>query len=77
MAQKKETPSELMGQLSEVILKHGHTTVGNLVLSLVGKEKKEIVDGLEAIISELKTGDLKADSATKQTIKYVYRQITQ
>jgi len=77
MAQKKETPSEFMGQLSEVILKHGHTTVGTRVLSLVGKEKREIVDGLEAIISELKTGDLKADTATKQTIKYVYRQITQ
>lgn len=73
----KKTPTKLIGELSQVILDHGHTTVGTRVLELVGKDKKEIVNGLESIISELKTGDLKADNATKQTIKFVYRQITQ
>lgn len=67
----------MIQELSTLILKQGHTTVGTRVLELVDKPKKEIVDGLEKIISELKTGDLKADSATKQTIKHVYRQITQ
>ena len=67
----------MIQELSTVILKNGHTTVGTRVLELVGKPKKDIVDGLERIISELKTGDLKADTASKQLIKHVYRQITQ
>ena len=67
----------MIAELAGVILKNGHTTVGTRILELVHKDKKETIDGLEKIISELKTGDLKADTATKQLVKHVYRQMTQ
>jgi hypothetical protein len=63
--------------LAAVILKNGHTTVGNRILELAHQSKMNQIAGLEAIVSELKTGDLKADTATKQLVKHVYRQMTQ
>ena len=71
--------NEMIIELHNVLFKHhGETSpIVHRLREISDGNKKEIVNGLEAIISELKTGDLKADSATKQTIKHVYRQITQ
>ena len=67
----------MITDLAAVILKNGHTTVGNRLLELAHQSKMNQIAGLETIVSELKTGDLKADNATKQLIKHVYRQMTQ
>ena len=67
----------MIADLASVILKNGHITVGNRILELSHENKMNQITGLEIIISELKTGDLKADSPTKKLIKHVYRQMTQ
>jgi hypothetical protein len=67
----------MIAELAQVLLKNGHTTVGNRVLELAHQNKMTQIAGLETIVSELKTGDLKADNASKQLVKHVYRQMTQ
>lgn len=71
-----EYPNQITLELAELILKHGQTELGTRFQNLIGKSKKEIVAEFEQIVSEIKTGDVVTDNATKQTIKYVYRQLT-
>lgn len=69
-------PNQMIQELTKLILEHGNTEVGQRLQGLMGKSKSEIVNGLEQIVKDIKTKDLKADSATSQTIKHVYRKIT-
>lgn len=71
-----EYPNQITKQLAELIIKHGNDALGTRFQNLVGKSKKEIVAEFEKIVSEIRTGDVKTDKPTVQTIKHVYRQLT-
>lgn len=62
--------------LFKVVTEHGNESVINRVRELIDKDQRTVVAGMEQIIIDFKTGDLVADTPTKQIIKYAYRKVT-
>jgi hypothetical protein len=70
------TPT-LINDLFKILSDDGkHTALVDRIKDLIGKSKKEQVDGMESIIADCKNKTLTYDTPTMQMLKHIYRKMT-